>query len=82
MNKEDKFQKEMNEWIIRLNNQVQELGALPKIIATQEEMIEHNYELLCVLAEEVKKLKDEMNALRILNLLNIQDKIKMQKVKK
>jgi len=67
------FKENVDAWIKQIRNEV---GGLSEISSITEESIgdiQHNYELIHELRDEVEKLKQEINALKIMQIINLRE---------
>ena len=68
---DEHFKKEMNEWITQIRKEMSSLTDLPELVNENIDNIQHNYELIYELKDEIEDLKQEIKALKMLNLLSL-----------
>ncbi len=75
MNKMDQETKEFKEnvdaWIKQIRQEVSEVKYNSPITGENTDNIQHNYELIHELKDELEKLKKEINALKIIQIINM-----------
>ena len=62
--------------IKELKRKISELEDLPQIVNENASNIQHNYELIYELKDEIEDLKQEINALKLIQILYIKDRQK------
>lgn len=66
-------------WIKQIRREYTELADLPKIVEEHAENIQHNYELIYELRDDIDELKQEMKALKLIQIIALKNKgIEMQ----
>ena len=74
----DAFKLDMDGWIKSMNSELGRYRYIPPIIEENDENIDHNYEMLHQLRAEVHKLKEELAAMKLLQLMSIKDELSRQ----
>ena len=69
------FQKNVDQWIKDFNKTVTELQDVPDLLEEQEGNINHNYELLLEIKEEVKDLKEDLKTLKLVQTVMLKEKL-------
>ena len=58
-------------WIKQIRHEFGEMSDLPAIVTEHAENIQHNYELIYELKHEVENLKQEINALKLIQIIHL-----------
>ena len=74
MRSKKKFEDNVDAWIRQINSKFSELSYLPKIVEENIDNTQHNYELIYGLKEEIEKLKKDINALKLIQILILKKK--------
>ena len=78
MNKIDqmqKFQADVDDWIKNFNKTVDGLKDMPLAVEEQEGNINHNYELITELKEDIQNLREELKTLRLVQTVMLKEKL-------
>jgi len=65
------FKESVDGWIKQINSEVSSYKQLPAIVGENTDNIQHNYELVYELKEEIEELKKELNALKLVQLVSL-----------
>lgn len=76
---DDIFKDNIDSWIKQINRRLTDLEELPSISKENTENIQHNYELIYELKDENEKLKQEINALKLIQIINLKQKSEVMK---
>ena len=68
---EDRFKVEVDEWIKKLNKDVTDIPDMKKCLLETIDNTQHNYELIYELKDEIEDLKQELNALKLIQILSL-----------
>ena len=73
---DEKFKLEVDEWIKKLNSDVREIPDIKKTLIEIIDNVQHNYELIYEMKNEIEYLKKEISSLKIIQIvmLNNNDK--------
>ena len=74
----NKFKGEMDEWVKEFNSRLQGIEINNEILSEQAGDIEHNYELLQEMRAEINRLREELSALRLVQILHLKQNIKLR----
>ena len=74
MRSKKKFEDNVDAWIRQINSKFSEFSYLPKIVEENIDNTQHNYELIYGLKEEIEKLKKDINALKLIQILILKKK--------
>ena len=72
----DCFKEDVDFWVKDLSQQLSRLNHLPAMVRDHNQNIDHNYELLQEMRAEMLKLKEEISALRMVQLLHLKADVK------
>ena len=74
------FVKDIDSWIKQIRGEFSEFKEIPIITAENQENIQHNYELIYDLKDQVEELKQEIHALKLLQLISLKKGVKDAKL--
>ncbi len=69
------FKSEMDIWVKQFNSQMNGMKHMSRLTSENTENIDHNYELIQEMRAEMKRLKEEVQALRMVQLLHLKSDI-------
>jgi hypothetical protein len=72
------FKGEMDEWVKQFNGELAGYRPALKSVIDNTENIDHNYEILQEMRSEITKLKEELSALRLVQILHLRSEIKKE----
>ena len=70
----DIFRENVDSWIKQIRREVSEFHELPSVITENSDNIQHNYELIYELKDEIEQLKQELNALKLIQIISLKQK--------
>ena len=70
----DELKANFDAWVKEMNSKVINLEDLPNTLVENTGNIQHNYELVTELREEVSELKEEIKLLKLMNLVVLKEK--------
>lgn len=70
------FKENVDAWIKQIRSEFTEFSHLPGVVNESVDNIQHNYELIYELKDEIEELKQELNALKLVQLVSIKNNIK------
>jgi len=70
------FKTEIDGWVKDLSSQVTGLKPVANVVRDHTDNIDHNYEIIQELRIELTKLKEEVSALRMIQLLHLKSDVK------
>ena len=73
------FKENVDNWIKHLSRRMANLEDLPSISKENADNIQHNYELIYELKDQIEELKQEINALKLIQIINLGVKKEMIK---
>jgi hypothetical protein len=71
----ESFKADMDGWIKSLNREISDFHHVPSMVEENCENIDHNYEMLHQMRAEINKLKEELAAMKLLQLMSIKDEL-------
>ena len=76
------FKENVDAWIKQIRREFSQFSDLPCVINESVDNIQHDYELIYELKDEIEELKQEINALKIIQIITLKNKIKNKPVQK
>ena len=67
------FKEDMNAWVIQIRKEVAELKDLQQVIDETVDNVQHNYELIYELKDEIEYLKAEINAMKLIQIISLKN---------
>ena len=67
----DTLKENIDAWVKHINSQYSELAYLSSFIGENIDNTEHNYELIYELKDEIEFLKQEINALKLIQIISL-----------
>ena len=71
----ERFMTNVDYWIKEFDKTVSDMKDLPKTVDENMENINHNYELMLEMKEELDALKEELKTLRLVQTVMLKDKL-------
>ena len=68
------FRDNVDSWIKQIRREFSEFSALPEIVSENADNIQHNYELIYELKDQIEELKQEINALKLIQIISLKQK--------
>ena len=69
------FRDNVDSWIKQIRREFSEFSDLPSVISENADNIQHNYELIYELKDEIEELKQEINALKLIQIISLKQKM-------
>ena len=69
------FRENVDSWIKQIRREFTEFSELPSIVSENADNIQHNYELIYELKDEIEELKQEINALKLIQIISLKQKM-------
>ncbi len=69
------FRDNVDSWIKQIRREFTEFSDLPGIVNENTDNIQHNYELVYELKDEIEELKQEINALKLIQIISLKQKM-------
>ena len=61
-------------WIKQIRREFDEFSDLPVIVSEATQNIQHNYELIYELEDQIENIKQEINALKLIQIISLKQK--------
>ncbi|MBI4149765.1 hypothetical protein HY491_04930 [Candidatus Woesearchaeota archaeon] len=68
------FKENVDAWIKQIRNELSEFEDIPAVVEENVNNIQHNYELIQEMRDEVEDLKQELKLLKIMHILVLKQK--------
>ena len=65
-------------WVRQIKKDVSELSELPYLVEENTDNIQHNYELIYEIHDKIEELKQEINALKLIQIINVKQNQKYE----
>ena len=69
------FRENVDSWIKQIRREFTEFSDLPALLNENTDNIQHNYELIYELKDEIEELKQEINALKLIQIISLKQKV-------
>jgi len=76
------FKDNVDSWIKQIRREFSQFSDLPVVVNESVDNIQHNYELIYELKDEIDELKQEINALKLIQIITLKNKVKNKPVQK
>ena len=73
------FKTDVDEWIKHINSKIAKFHELPEKIEDNSSNIQHNYELVFELKDELDELKSEIKELKLIHLIALKSQLLKEK---
>ena len=68
------FRDNVDSWIKQIRREFSDFSELPSVINENTENIQHNYELIYELKDQIEELKQEVSALKLIQIISLKQK--------
>ena len=68
------FRDNVDSWIKQIRREFSDFTELPSVVNENADNIQHNYELIYELKDQIEELKQEINALKLIQILSLKQK--------
>ena len=68
------FRENVDSWIKQIRREFSDFSSLPGMVNENADNIQHNYELIYELKDEIEDLKQELNALKLIQIISLKQK--------
>ena len=68
------FRDNVDSWIKQIRREFSDFAELPGILNENTDNIQHNYELIYELKDQIEELKQEINALKLIQIISLKQK--------
>ena len=69
------FRENVDSWVKQIRREFTEFSDLPQIVSENADNIQHNYELIYELKDQIDELKQELNALKLIQIISLKQKM-------
>ncbi|HLG23517.1 MAG TPA: hypothetical protein VI564_01145 [Candidatus Nanoarchaeia archaeon] len=69
------FRDNVDSWIKQIRREFSEFSDVPGIVSENTDNIQHNYELIYELKDQIEELKQEINALKLIQIISLKQKV-------
>ena len=69
------FRENVDSWIKQIRREFADFQDLPGIVSENADNVQHNYELIYELKDEIEELKQEINALKLIQIISLKQKM-------
>ena len=71
----------VDSWIKQIRREFTSLSDLPNLVTESTDNIQHNYELIYELKDDIEELKQEINALKLIQIISLKKGNELQQKK-
>ncbi len=68
------FRDNVDSWIKQIRREFADFSELPGVVNENTDNIQHNYELIYELKDQIEELKQEINALKLIQIISLKQK--------
>ncbi|MBI4452242.1 hypothetical protein HY637_02335 [Candidatus Woesearchaeota archaeon] len=68
------FRDNVDSWIKQIRREFSEFSELPNAVNENADNLQHNYELIYELKDQIEELKQEINALKLIQIISLKQK--------
>ena len=65
------FTENIDAWIKQIRREFSDFSDIPSVVSENTDNIQHNYELIYELKDEIEELKQEINALKLIQIISL-----------
>ncbi len=65
------FTENVDAWIKQIRGEFSNFSDLPNVVSENTDNIQHNYELIYELKDQIEELKQEINALKLIQIISL-----------
>ena len=69
------FRENVDSWIKQIRREFADFSDLPGMVSENADNIQHNYELIYELKDQIEELKQEINALKLIQIISLKQKV-------
>ncbi len=69
------FRDNVDSWIKQIRREFADFSDIPSLVTENADNIQHNYELIYELKDEIEELKQEINALKLIQIISLKQKL-------
>ncbi len=75
------FTDNVDAWIKQIRREFSNFSDLPNVVSENTDNIQHNYELIYELKDQIEELKQEINALKLIQIISLKKTKEEQQTK-
>ena len=68
------FRENVDSWVKQIRREFSEFSDIPSLVNENADNIQHNYELIYELKDQIEELKQEINALKLIQVISLKQK--------
>ena len=68
------FRDNVDSWVKQIRREFSEFSDIPSLVNENADNIQHNYELIYELKDQIEELKQEINALKLIQVISLKQK--------
>lgn len=68
------FRDNVDSWVKQIRREFSEFSDIPSMVNENADNIQHNYELIYELKDQIEELKQEINALKLIQVISLKQK--------
>ena len=72
------FRDNVDSWIKQIRREFADFSDIPSLVTENADNIQHNYELIYELKDEIEELKQEINALKLIQIISLKQKMQQK----
>ena len=65
------FTENVDAWIKQIRREFTKFSDVPSVVSENTDNIQHNYELIYELKDQIEELKQEINALKLIQIISL-----------
>ena len=65
------FTDNVDAWIKQIRREFTDFSDIPSVVSENTDNIQHNYELIYELKDQIEELKQEINALKLIQIISL-----------
>ena len=69
------FRDNVDSWIKQIRREFADFSDIPSLVTENADNVQHNYELIYELKDEIEELKQEINALKLIQIISLKQKV-------
>lgn len=78
----EKFIENIDSWIKQIRREFSDFQDIPNVVNENVDNVQHNYELIYELKDQVEELKQEINALKLIQIISLKKGIPQKNAQK
>ena len=74
------FTENIDAWVKQVRREVSNFSDIPSVVSENIDNIQHNYELIYELKDQIEELKQEINALKLIQIISLKKGKEQKKI--